>query len=250
MIQCLACKKAIPEGLVRCPTCGALSPSIRRGASQVDRTVFHQKLLLGVVFGLLFIGWLWFFFLAPGSGNEVVETKQASVKPAQTPREPAPEPGETESSDTTEAVPVAAPEDSPPPEKRISDAYQNPQAELHSDTAEVIRFHVRISQNMLHGTWQIYFGEKLFLSQRSPDEITFTPFRNYSVAIRGGTLQVPLIKDFFARPGMNSEDNFLLASELGAGVYEIEVYIHASYVDEEGQVQLIRTSIPTLKVEN
>jgi hypothetical protein len=163
--------------------------------------------------------------------------------------------GNTQVASADQATEFIQDESQQPPEeepKKQADSFRRlSHSELSADEAEVITFSILLRENELYGSWNIHVGENLFGGTPADQgEMTFPVFAKYYINVKGGTLQERLQLEFSAESGSNVREDELLATELGPGEYEANIFIHVQYVDQEGTNRVLNNSSSFLYVRN
>jgi len=78
-------------------------------------------------------------------------------------------------------------------------------------------------------------------TEADDDPYAFPTFARYIITVSGGSLEEPTKITFDGEPGNNETEDEDLASELGPGSYEVSMFIHVQYKDEDTNVGLNKT---------
>jgi hypothetical protein len=137
---------------------------------------------------------------------------------------------------------------------KTSDRYQSRETPPYpSDEATVIDFSAEVHNDLIYGSWKIYFGEDFFASNQPSEEedgmISMPTFAKYEITVSGGTLNEPVNLSYDADAGENIRTDEVLASQIGPGRYSIGLFIHVQFVDQNGTNRILNKSIPSLSLQ-
>lgn len=133
----------------------------------------------------------------------------------------------------------------------LQDRMEGFHRELPPDNTEFVSFKIELKDNELYGTWNIHFGEDLFSgisNTEQTNEMSFPTFAKYTINVEGGALQKPLSIEYDATSGSNLRENELLASDLGPGEYQANIFVHVQHVSPEGTNKILNNSSSSLSV--
>jgi hypothetical protein len=107
-----------------------------------------------------------------------------------------------------------------------------------------------MTEGTITASWEIFFGSALFsdLDEHRDGPVTVPLFVHYTIEVHGGDLAKPARLELEGRPGTQTISNQVLATGLGQGTYQINLFVHVQYVQPEGGAKIFNTSAFQLEV--
>jgi hypothetical protein len=107
-----------------------------------------------------------------------------------------------------------------------------------------------MTEGTITASWEIFFGHALFsnLDAHQDGPVTVPLFVRYTIEVEGGDLAKLAKLELEGRPGTQTINNQVLASDLDKGIYRINLFVHVQYLQPEGGAKIFNTSAFQLEV--
>jgi hypothetical protein len=122
--------------------------------------------------------------------------------------------------------------------------------EMGAEDVSIPWWQAEMTDGTITASWEIFFGHALFsdLDVHRNGPVTVPLFVYYTIEVEGGDLVKPVRLELEGRPGTQTINDQVLASDLGQGIYRLNLFVHVQYLQPEGGAKIFNTSAFQLEV--